>query len=69
MPKPLWGHVMLRLGPNLVVIGGNDGWKNYQSSLYLLSYDMQWHTMSQKLKIPRAHFVAMAVTDELVDCS
>ena len=69
MPKKLYGHEMVTLEKDLVVIGGY--YYGYQSSLYLMTcqnQDCEWQTMSQELKIGRSRFVAMLIPDELADC-
>ena len=66
LPKRIWGHSIVTLHMDLVVIGGIDS-----SVLYRFTCDQgqcQWHQMNSELKIPRSQFVAMAIPDELVNC-
>ena len=69
LPKALYGHAMVTLDKDVVALGGYSS--GSQSSLYLMTCQnkvCEWQTMSQKLKIDRASFVAMLIPDELTDC-
>ena len=71
MPTQLHGHGLVKLGTDLVVVGGDSPITGYSSSLYQMSchnHYCKWHTMHQNLKDPRAYFVAMAVPQESVSC-
>ena len=72
MPKALYGHEMVTLEKDLVVIGGNFGSFSHSSfSLYRMTcqnHACEWQTMSQELKIGRRDFVAMLLPDELAYC-
>ena len=71
MPKQLRGHGLVKIGTDLMVVGGESPGLGYSSSLYQMSchnHNCNWHTVNQTLKHPRAYFVAMAVEPESVSC-
>ena len=63
------GHAMVKLGNGQAIIGGyGDG---YQGKIYLFScieINCSIHQLSQKLSIPRARFVTIAIPDTLSGC-
>ena len=70
MPISLYNHGMVNYGTDLVVMGGEQSFRNYSSSFYLLFAEngiFKWEKMKLKLKIPRENFVAMSIPDDLVD--
>ena len=78
MPIGLLGHGMVNYGTDLVVMGGahlgrnysSTLRRNYSSSFYLLYSEngiFKWEKMKPELKIPRRSFVAMTISDHLVD--
>ena len=76
MKQKLEGHKMVRMGFDLVVIGG--GWIisgvdwGYSKSLYKLTcYNKHctWVELQQKLKIFRYAPVAFALPDDFFDCT
>ena len=71
MPKQLRGHGLVKLGTDLVVVGGESPGIGYSPSLYQMSchnHNCKWHNLTQILKHPRAYFVAMAVEKESGSC-
>ena len=71
LPKRLDGHQMLRIGHDLLVIGGNDNNGEHSGSLFTLSCHFnlcQWETLKEELEIPRAYFAAMVVPSDFVTC-
>ena len=70
LPKSLYGHAMIPLQNELVIIGGYSGGKT--SSLYSLTCqngECQWSKMTQELKKPRWYHTALAVPEEFADCT
>ena len=71
MSNGVYGHEMVKINTDSVVIGGYAGNGEYSSLLYRLTchnHDCEWHTMNQMFKITRQDFVAIAIPDELTDC-
>ena len=71
LPKALVRHEMVRIGYDLIVLGGSNGEIN-SGALYKLSctnYNCKWESLSQELKIPRNGFVAIPVPDDFVTCN
>ena len=71
MPKPLYGHSIVSIGGDIIVIGGADSNEKAQSDLYKFSCnngDCQWTNLEQKLQNPRRGMVAMVVPDDFFDC-
>ena len=67
---------MLRVGSDLIVIGGFDG-NEYSDSIFRLKCanmsipldkTCHWETLDKKLKIPRQRFVAVTVPDDFITC-
>ena len=76
LPTKLEGHQMVRVGYDLVVIGGvcisSDNVWIYSKSLYKLSCcdrNCQWEELSQKLKEKRYGYVAVALPDDFLNCT
>ena len=73
LPHRLFGHEMVRIGYDLIVIGGfMDGDTEYSGSLFKLTcanHSCQWDTLDQELIYPRSFFVAVAVPDDFVQCN
>ena len=69
---------MLRVGSDLIVIGGYDGYeKVYSDSIFKLrcvnmsiplDKKCHWETLDKKLNIPRQRFVAVPVPDDFIAC-
>ena len=63
MPKKLYRHSAVEIGGDLYTVGGSstDG---YQTAIYKMSCWSRvctWTTMTQKLKVGRQDFVAIAI--------
>ena len=73
IPNDLIGHQMVRVGFDLVVIGGeNYGIWEYSESIYKLRCSnkiCQWEELSQRLNISREYFVALSLPDDFLDCN
>ena len=73
--KGLRKHQMVRIGTDLVVIGGWGAaidFTGYNDSIFKLScsYNFcQWERMTPKLKMGRSYFVAVALPDHFVNCN
>ena len=70
LPNPLEYHVIVSLGGDIIVIGGN-GPNGRSDDIYKLSCsdgECEWTTMDQKLQKPRTSMVAMVVPDDFFDC-
>ena len=75
--KALSKHQMVRIGTDLVVIGGyaygiSIDFTGYNDSIFKLScsYNFcQWERMTPKLKMGRQYFVAVALPDNFVNCN
>ena len=77
MPQKLSGHKMVRVGFDLLVIGGS--WINsdtlnweYTTSLYKLTCKNKsctWETLQNVLKEPRYAPVAFALPDDYFNCT
>ena len=62
---------MVRIGPDLLVLGGNTYSSIESNSIYRLSctnIQCKWETLSQRLSIPRVSFVAIPVPDDFTNC-
>ena len=62
---------MVKIGKDLVVIGGYSSLSGHSSSVFKLSCSFgncQWTKMRQELKIPRREMVAIAVPNEFLNC-
>ena len=60
---------MVRIGNDLVVIGGDYGRNKFSDALFRFSCrnnSFKWEELKQKLKTPRAGFIAMAVPDSFL---
>ena len=71
MPKALFGHAMLQIEEDLVVIGGEH---NVVLSPSLIKFTCRsgkcnWYYLPQYLKTPRYHMVTTTITDELLGCN
>ena len=63
---------MVRIGRDLIVIGGFNEYDVSDGALFKLSCSnntCKWETLTQKLKIPRYNFVAVPVPDDFVKCN
>ena len=72
METPVFGHAMVNLNDNtLVVIGGGGGGGQYSTFHQFTcgNGDCKWQKMSQELSSPRLFHVAMAIPDDLLDCN
>ena len=72
LPKELQNHEMVRIGFDLLAIGGYNEYNISDGALFKLSCinnTCKWETMKQKLKIPRYYFVAVPVPDDFVKCN
>ena len=72
LPKTLMDHEMVRVGPDLVVLGGYSDSGGTSDNLYKLSCSSnicKWETLPQRLKIPRYSFVAIPVPEDFVTCN
>ena len=70
LPKSISDHAIVRIGGDIVVIGGYDG-VDYQSALYKLTCsdgNCQWHTLPDTLRFARANMIAIAIPDDFFDC-
>ena len=68
---PLHGHEMVRVGHDLIVLGGLKGLGGYSDMLLKLSCssnNCKWETLPQKMKNPRFGFIAIAVPDDFITC-
>ena len=65
MIKGLYGHSMVNIGGDLIVIGGVSSDYSYSYSLFKMAcnnLDFEWTEITEtKLKIPRSHHVSMVV--------
>ena len=71
LPNALHGHEMVRVGPDLIVLGGKGVETGYSDILFKLSCsrsNCNWETLPQKMKNPRFGFVAIAVPDDFITC-
>ena len=62
---------MVRVGNDLIIIGGKDSMDDPCDSILKLSCNNQnctWEIQSQKLKIARYSFVSLTVPDDFVTC-
>ena len=72
LPKKIYGHAIVSIGGDIIVIGGQDDDDDFQSTLYKLSCqneDCQWTTLPQSLKFPRSAMVAIPIPDDFFDCN
>ena len=63
MPKKLAFHSAVEIGGDLYTLGGSSG-AGYQTTIYRMSRWSRvctWTTMTQKLKLARRNFVAIAI--------
>ena len=63
---------MVRVGYDIIVIGGKTENKIYSGSLFKLTcteHICDWKNLTQELKTPREYFVAVAVPDDFVQCN
>ena len=70
LPKKLYGHAVIGLENDLLVLGGNSGFW-YEKAIHRLSCanaDCIWTTMKQALKVRRQYFVAIPIPDSLSGC-
>ena len=71
LPVKLNYHAMVRIGYDLIVIGGTNENKNQSGALYKLScwnHNCKWEKLTQKLKIPREEFVAIPIPESFITC-
>ena len=73
LPLRLTFHEMVRVGYDLIVLGGISGFhhSDYSDSLYKLScYNntCHWESLSQELKTPKKFIVAIPVPDNFISC-
>ena len=65
MIKSLYGHSMVNIGGDLIVIGGVSSDYSYSYSLFKMTcnnLNFEWTEITEtKLKIPRSHHVSMVV--------
>ena len=67
MPKKIYGHRMITMDKDIVVIGGS----NYGHYLHQMTCQNKrcfWQTFSQQLKIGRMNFVTILAPDDSVVC-
>ena len=80
LPKTLFFHEIVRIGLDLLVLGGvlgggsinPDGIRNYSEALFKLSCtnnECEWEKLPQNLTIPRSEFVAIPVPDDFITCN
>ena len=70
LPKKLYGHAVIGLDNDMIVLGGNSGFW-YEKAIYRLSCanaDCTWTTMKQALKVRRQYFVAIPMNNSQVTC-
>ena len=71
LPAELAGHEMVRVGYDLIVLGGATN-EILSGSIFKLScanQSCQWVTLEQELKTPRIYFVAVAVPNDFLQCN
>ena len=64
-------HQTVRIGSDLVVIGGGPSDGSYSKSIYKLSCTKKickWETLAQQLQIARREHVAVAVSGDFLTC-
>lgn len=66
----LIGHASLTIDGEIYVVGGSadEGYEDRIYKLSLINGTFTWTLLPQRLKIPRAGFVALAAPNSLVDC-
>ena len=72
MPKKIYGHAIVSISGDIIVIGGRDDDYENQSALYKLSCQnevCQWTNLPQSLKFPRSAMVAIPIPDDFFDCN
>ena len=72
LPQKLGGHEMISMGYDLIVIGGYTDYHYPSGKLFKLScsnYVCKWEQLLIELKVPRAHFTAIVITEDFVDCN
>jgi len=72
LPKKIYGHAIVSISGDIIVIGGWDDDNELQSILYKLSCqneDCQWTTLPQSLKFARNSMVAIAIPDDFFYCN
>ena len=65
------GFEMVRVGFDIIVLGGSSNKDVYDPKLFKLSCTndiCQWETLAQKLQTPRRFFVAIPIQDDFVKC-
>ena len=63
---------MVRVGRDLLVLGGHSSGWNFSDALFKLSCSnnkCKWENLSQKLETPKDRFVAIPVPDSFVTCN
>ena len=75
IPKSLMLHEIVKIGRDLVVLGGVYGGVvlgfDFSDSLFKLSCTnnkCQWETLPQKLSVPRGMFVSIPIPDNFIKC-
>ena len=74
MPKPLYGHAMLQIEEDLVVIGGGTKKHGFIYSSAILKFTCpigkcKWYYLPQYLKTPLLKMVTTTIPDELLGCN
>ena len=76
LPKTLISHEIVRIGLDLLVLGGfnpnANGIRYYSEELFKLSCtnnECEWEKLPQNLTIPRSEFVAIPVPDDFITCN
>ena len=67
----LFGHEMVSIGYDLIVIGGDRGGGSFSGSIYKLScsnFVCKWEKLQMELKVPRARFTAIPLPDDFINC-
>ena len=67
----LFGHEMVSIGYDLIVIGGDIGGGSFSGSIYKLScsnFVCKWEKLQMELKVPRARFTAIPLPDDFISC-
>ena len=73
MPKKLYGHTLVTMGYDAIVLGGfnilTDG---ISAKLFKFSCSnnvCEWEQLSKELKMPRHRFIAVPLPDDFVECN
>ena len=68
----LWGHEMVSIGYDLIVIGGIPIGGGYSGSIYKLSCSnnvCKWDKLLTQLKVPRYDFTAIPLPNDFIECN